>query len=346
MFPASMKPQTPGNATQRRPSWPIAALAVLAITFVEARELRLMHGRFEHAFAEHCRAIAEGHAQWTVYQNRVAGPFLVQFLSGSTGMPFDDAYRLVLQGLWLLSNGCAFVVGRRLNGGSAGAWTLVLANALLFVAIQHDYIYIWDYIDATTMLLFAYGAFRGAGLRLFIPLFFIELLNREAASFIALWIMLDAANDLLLRAGPVRWPRAGLRLALGAILGAGGVWWTHFIRGRLLRYHPPDFSELVLGQQKQWPYNLMTLRQPLQALMMIGGLAYGYFRAARTLGERKVIIALLLAAMIGSTFAFSRVDETRVWVAFIPFLMLFWSLPKRDCGKPSLTPAVCGIGSV
>jgi hypothetical protein len=316
----------------RRPSWPLIALAVLAITFVEARELRLMHGRFDRAYADHCRAITEGHAQWTVYQNRIAGPYMVLFLARATGMPFEYAYRLVLQGLLLLSNGCALVIGRRFTGGLRGAWAIVLANASLFLAVQHDYIYIWDYVDATTMLFFAYGVLRGRGLRFFVPLFFVELLNREAASFVALWIVLDAANDLF---HPGRRSRGVPRLALGVVLGAGGAWWTHFIRDRLLRYKPPDVSDLVLGQQNQWSYNLMTLHQPLEAdtviaLLMLAGLGYGYFRAAPRLGDRKFAIGLLLGAMVASTFAFARIDETRVWIAFIPFLVLCWSTVWGD----------------
>jgi len=312
------------------------ALAVLAITFVEARELRLMHGRFEQAFVENCRAITQGHAQWVVYQNRIAGPYGVLFLSRVTGMPFEDAYRLVLQGLLYLSNCCAFAAGRRFTGTSRGAWAIVLANALLFVAVQHDYIYIWDYIDATTMLLFAYGVINGSGSSLFVALFFIELLNREAASFIALWIVLDAVTELLRR--PATGRRGGwLRMAFGMVLGAGGAWWTHWVRARLLRYKPPDFSDLALGQQYQWPYNLMTLRHPLDAdtliaLLMLGGLGFGYFRAAPALGDRKIAVSLLLAAMIGSTFAFARMDETRVWIAFIPFLIFLCSAAAKDGG--------------
>jgi len=189
-----------------------------------------------------------------------------------------------------------------------------------------------------TMLFFAYGIVTGASLWFFVLVYLVELTNREAAQFVALWILLQAAQELVRPATRRAIWHSVSQIAIGLLLLAFASWWVAFLRTRLLRSEPGEERRgvaLLWGQHYQLPLNLQTIQPPLNLnstlvwliLCLLGIL---FCRAAPVLGRRAVVLALLLGAMLTATFLFALVDEMRVWITFIPFLLFLWRVRSNE----------------
>ncbi len=315
--------------------WSAVILGLIALTFAEVRVLRLI-GNEQTGYVQSL-AVTEGEAEWKAYQNRVAGPYTILLVSRLTGWSYEKSYLSVTEWLLLAGNACAFVLVKRRERSSSAAWCAAFANAALFVVFQDkSHVYIWDFIDAVTFLFFAYGMITGASLSLFVPLFLVEVMNREAAQFIALGIILLAVVDLVPPVSGRTIGRSIGRIAVGGALLAFSSWWVSFLRNSLLRIPPGEEVKKVnqlWGQHYQLPRNLKDMQPPLDLnsmlvwliLLLLGVL---FALAVPVLGRRAVALGLLLAAMLVATLLFGLVNESRIWISFIPFLLFLWRVQR------------------
>ncbi len=304
----------------------LCLLGVVVLSLLEFRAIDLIHGRNLPAEVEAAAGLFSGHPYWKAFQNRLLGPALVEGTVRLTGLSRTGVYQGLCFGLLCLAN----AVGVRLFRGARRqpglAWGYVAAYAGLFVAYQDpEWLYLWDYVDLTTLLLFAWavvmggwGAWRLAGL------FLVELANRESAQFIALWLVLDA---LSLGGGGKRVD--GPRLALGLGLGVVGAGWTHWVRqvlcaGEIGVVPRKEIIEFADGQFFMGRVTLDLLRDPWNLtatalVALLAALAWLLWRAWRPLGLRAWKVAALLAIMVTANVFLSFIYELRVWFTLLPF---------------------------
>ncbi len=320
-------------------------LCVMILSLLEFRTVHLIQGRNLPAEVEAAAGILSGHPYWKAYQNRLLGPAVVGWTARLTGLPPAGVYQGFCFGLLCTTNAVGGWLFRRPGGLAEPAWGYAIAYAGLFVAFQDpEWLYLWDYVDLVTMLLFAWAVIMG-GWRWwqFTLLFLVELANRESAQFMALWLVLEALLPETKSGG-----RAGKwvdlpRLGLGVGLGVVGTGWTHWVRNALCAGETgvvprPEITEFADGQFFMGRVTLDLLRDPWNlAATMLGVLlvALGFllWQARRPLGRRAWKVAALLAALVAANLFLSFIYELRVWFALLPFAVCLAYRGRTDAAK-------------
>lgn len=322
-------------------------LCLLLFTAFEFRVIDQMHQKHNLLNVEVASGILTGYPRLRVWQSRLLGPTMVGALTDVTGLPFIKSYRFICFALLTLANFLYFYLFRKVSGSNKTAWTYTLAGAILFIVLQDRIeLHTWDFIDLCMMALFAWAVFRGAPLWSLIALFFVELLNREAAFFIALWIILDSfSTDSFSRESQrerfsVNWKKA----ALGVMLLAAGILWTHFARSTYLVEQTADFGgrlRQVGGQFWALPHTLTLLDRAhlldaLTPFVIVGATGFLLRRAWSALRNRAWKIGVLLGAFLSANLMMGVLTETRIWFVLIPFLL--WLNYIQQSEEPSEEP--------
>ena len=322
-------------------------LCVVALSLLEFRAIDLIQGRNFLAEVETVAGVLSGHPYWKAYQNRLLGPEIVEWTTRLTGWPSASVYRGFCFTLLCGANAVSGWLFQRPQELPRVAWEYVIAYTGLFVAFQDpEWLYIWDYIDLITMLLFAWAVIMGGWNPWQLALLFlVELVNRESAEFIALWLVLDS---LLSKVGSSdrrgKWIHLP-RFALGLGLGVTGAGWTHFIRNALCVGETgvlprKEISEFSGGQFFMGRVTLDLLREPWNlAAAALGTLlvALGFllWQTRPSLGARAWKITTLLAMLVMANLCLSFIYELRVWFVLLPFAVC---LAYRWQISPARTP--------
>jgi hypothetical protein len=302
-------------------------LALGIICFLEIRCVQLIQARSWDLEVKGAFGIVHGTAEWRVYQNRLLGPWCIQGIAALTHRPFESAYKTGFSILMAVPVFLCFALVRRVTRQTRDSFRAAIAFAVAIVALQdRSWFYLWDAIDLSTMLLFAYAVmYARDNLRILVPLFFVELLNRESAGFIALWIIVyQTWKYFAYGAVDVR------RLFLGAGLLIGGAAWTRWIRQTLFLHsinpaYGLDRSHAVNGEHFQLFRNLNNFIHPYDgtgfavAVLCCAGLLLLFRRLSRAKEPEGRPIVILLSVMMLAVWIFGAVTETRVWLEFIPF---------------------------
>lgn len=317
----------------RMPYW----LALIILTALEIRQLILIHQIDFDSIVSAAQGVVTGTPHWRAYQNRLLGPWLVQGVSLLTGQGYAHGYQLVTSFLLLAANFLCFALFTRLTGRPQAGLVYTGAGILGFLLLQDSiWLYLWDYWDYLVFLVFVYGAYRRRGLAYFVPLFLVELLNREAAMFISVWLVLDAFSL------PGEFPGLkGARLTdrskllAGAALTAAGIAWTGYIRDRLFRYsslpgvgydlehkHGNFLTLSVNGDQFRQvltqPSPLLDIVSYVLIPLAVGTLWLCRHRLSGQAAKLSWLFLLILAAILITAL----VRETRVFLSTIPFLLI------------------------
>lgn len=318
-------------------------LGMIALTFLEFRAVALIQGQHVTDQVRAAQGVLSGHPPWRLYQSRLLGPLLAGGLAHITHRPFALAYNVVARSLLLLANALCYGLFLRLGGNRRLAWGYTLAYAGLFVVLQDTrWLYLWDYVDLVTLLCFAFLVFTRTNLVFLSVLFLLELLNREAATFIGLWIMMEAIH-IPIEGAVKRIKINPVPLLVGGGLIGMGVVWTHWIRNRLCI--APQWTAPVLplvgDQLWQVQSNITSLHHPFSSgavvfLIVVGALAALLVLPSTLPAEKKVKIGVLTSLMLVSIWLFAEIKEVRVSFEFVPFgLLLFYSFSKRHSTSDS-----------
>lgn len=320
----------------------LIGFATLA-SFAAAAQARLVWMFLQDDFnrsAEAALGVVNGTPHWRIYQSRVLGPYLVQWLSSYTPS-YADAYfafavaALAIAGLLILI--LAFRLFRDTSAALASFFTL---HAMFALLLAHPWLYAWDFGSLIVYTIFVYLVLSGAGWLSFTLLFLLAIVNRESGLFIALWMI---ANPLLrwLIAAPAddatsRSDRKLFVAGLGCF--AGGIAIIEHLRTRLLvREVAPDvFGDRSLGSDFHLRFadNVAMIRRVFTdfvtpnfdramyfvvpifiGLVVLLALALIRRNAGRLLG-----LALVHVALLASILAFGVLLEARIYIEFIPFV--------------------------
>jgi hypothetical protein len=334
-------------ARRRLPPW----LWLLAFTAVVAVALYFDHRPYGEWILKQSRGVATGHAEWRVYQNRILGPFLIAFTAGALKVDYGVAFGIFVFGSIFAANLVAYYT---LAAGGRYRTEALRYCALLdagFLVLQvRPFLYEWDCIDLVVFHLLVLGAITGRSIGLFLVVFLLELFNREAATFVGLYLVVDG---LLSRhtsdAKRVSWGRVAVGIALCAISSLV----TESLRSHLFIGTPRDAFErtIVLGQHWQVPLNLRNLAKPglfksyLIPFLVIGlsAVVWTRFRAARR--PAAVPLGVLYGVLTVSLVLFAVLQETRVFIPYLPFLLLL-RLDEEHVASLSRSRAAPGRGTI
>lgn len=282
--------------------------------------------------------IITGRPHWRAYSNRLLGPYAVYLIS-LFGLDFDKALELFYFLLLSAQNVLLFILlARHWKTAYGEAFKYVVYFSFLFLLIQDSYTYPWDYIDALIFTGFAWGIFRQKSSGYFVLLFLVELLNRETALFVALYLILDSFQ---FERRPSGWlPHISRRtgstgkLVLGGSLllsGALYIKWVRdwlFIESSLARVGD-DLGNQLFGNHNHLIDNIrdlfsknFTSLDSVNSLFFFGLILYLLFLFPRFLDyhyKAFLTVGLLSVAILIS----GRVNETRMLTVLIPFFLMF-----------------------
>ena len=158
-----------------------------------------------------------------------------------------------------LHNVLLFFLIRQMNVKRRESLVWIMLYSFAFILVQHYWFYTWDSIDAIIFTLFAWGIFKTKSVYYFIALFFVALLNRESALFIALYIAIDAFN---FKSAKNFYFVSLKKLLVGTFLILLGLVYTKAIRHYLFVSKPdgqPDTSHELIGNHIYLSQNLYNL---------------------------------------------------------------------------------------
>jgi hypothetical protein len=264
------------------------------------------------------------------------------------GLPLERAYDLMMF-VWLaLFFAVVIAASLDLWGSSlaavAAAGSAALLNAVL---MQDEWLYPWDFIDLIVFAALTWAVLRRKPLAVIGGLIAIEIFNRESATIVAGWLALDGLLGLMRKnASTAERASARRRLATGVLLAAVSVATIETLRATLLvrEVGPEIFPEAVgpgaflgfkLGfnvyELKRWLLTQPNLMLPyvvlVGAIPVLGVLGV----LSRDTALRSVSLLFLILWIF--TMLFGVVYETRIWLAFVPFLVL--AAPRTLTGMQS-----------
>jgi hypothetical protein len=314
----------------------------VVVVFLAVAQVRVIRTNFRGQIGAQVQAsqgIVEGLPHWRIYQSRVLGPYTVHAVARVTGWPIRQAYDLMMF-VWLavffgVLTAAAWDWWRSPVIAAAAAASAAFLNAML---MQGEWLYPWDYIDLTIFTLMVWAVTRRKPLGVLVIIIAVEIVNREAATIIAGWLALDALLALTLKSAAgvstrdVGSAKRQLAAAVGLIILSQTA--SVVLRAALfVREVGPDLYpdasgpgtflalQLVgnLSELAAWlipqPNVMLAYALLVIAIPILCGLGIS---AGRDIGRISVLFLVLWAF----TLCFGLVGETRVWLAFVPYLVL------------------------
>lgn len=311
-----------------------ALVLLISLVVFQITSFRIIHW---DELSDVAYGVIIGRPHWRAYSNRLLGPYMVYLIS-LFGVEFDEALEIFNFALIWIQNLVLFnLVSRREKSHGIG-FRYVVFFSLLLIILQDYYVYTWDYIDVVIFTLFVWGIFQARPARFFVPLFLVELLNREIAIVISFYLILDAFD--FCRRGKNLLPRITFnpkkkrQAALGAGLTVAGVVYTKIIRDLLfiessLERVGNDLENKLIGNHIHFLDNIKDLfvnnfksLEVVNTLFFIGLILYLVLLLPKfsPLHYKASIVVVL---MLVSILIFGRVNEVRMLISVIPFVLFF-----------------------
>ena len=288
------------------------------ISFLVCHLFMTMHqGNNFLALSDAAYGVIDGHPHWITYQNRLLGPFTVLILS-KVGFSFLTALKIfyvlgITIQIFLLD-----LLLRRTGCSETRSLSWVLFYCFLFIIYQHGWFYTWDVFDILLFTVFSYFVLHKKPTYYFVLLFFIALLNRESALFIALFLIvkgisIDFSNKLI----HIKLVRTTI---IGFFLLLFGICWTHSIRLWLFISSPqwilnlkiPDHSFFGNMIQIQNLYNLYFGPGTIRDALWVFGSIILLCRIGKPISREYAYLLFIYIIYLLSLLLFGLVGETRM----------------------------------
>ncbi|MFA7243504.1 MAG: hypothetical protein WC091_25635 [Sulfuricellaceae bacterium] len=319
--------------------------ALLVAVCLAMMQMRNIQWKFDSRMGDQIAAmqgIVNGLPHWRMYQSRVLGPYLTDFTRIILGIDFPEAYVISTTILLAISFfGLMWAAWDILETKLAALATAFAVFALNVMLMQGSWIYSWDYIDLIVFSALVWAIVTNRSLRVIVPILILETFNRDVILVLCCWLILDAIIGIT--SSSKVWPKVHFHLNLKQLLWAltlllAGYWVIEALRSLLLvKEIGPDMFAGVAPQAGghnvfyTLPSNLRrffaTWVMPWQGMALpinlfilgLPAIMAGVFFCKQPGLVRASILHFILYI---STFAFGEIYETRVWVCFIPYLVL------------------------
>lgn len=286
--------------------------------------------------------VLSGNPPWISFQNRLLGPYIVNFVS-QLGFSFQDSLLIFHFFMILIEIIILYSLFLHLSKYQYKlSLQYVLYFSFIFIAMQSYWSYSWDYIDLIVFTLFAWGIFRRKSLIYFVLLFFVELFNREACLFISLYIIIDSIDIsshgenflATLRSIKLNFKK----MIVGIILTVIGMSYIRFSRELLFIKSSLDRGNGIINNASYG--NDFKLFDNINKLVfenilnvhMVTSIFVIYFALFLILKIPRLLrinykALLITGAIFLSILIFGAINETRMYIILIPFLIFFhWEL--------------------
>lgn len=314
----------------------IFIVVILLISIATSKVLMQIHNDHFNLLWRAAYSVLEGKPNWIAYQNRLLGPSIVYLIS-KIGVSYSFALIIYIFLMTALQNLLLYFLLRKMNISCHNALIWVSLYSFAFLLVQYHWFYPWDSIDAIIFTLFAYGIFQGKSLRYFLLLFCVELLNRETALFIALYIIIDSFHF-----GPVNnrfYLASKKKLIIGIFLILFGAIYTKAIRDYLFisRHNGlPDTAHELIGNhiylisnlKNLFFYNLFSLKV-INTSFILGTIVFLIYYV-KLYTDAQIKLLLVYCAIVANILVFGLINETRMYIILIPFLIFFIVFVDRN----------------
>lgn len=309
----------------------------IIVFFISIVVSKIMLGLHSHNFASLCaveEGVTTGKPHWIAYQNRILGPYLVEGISYVGNFSYCKALKVFNIIMILMEYFVLYFLLLKFSKDSYSlSLTYLVYFSLMLLGIQHYWSYTWDYIDIIVFTVFTFFIFTNKPTKYFVLLFLIEILNRESALFIALFLIIDSFHYNL----PIRNFGVSLqnrtKLLIGSFLLIIGIIYIKFIREFLfiesmMKNVGTDASHRLIGNHIQLINNLkvffinFTNINFINSIFIMSILIYLLANIKR-FNEVQLKALILFMSLLSSIFLLGLINETRMFTIILPFLIFF-----------------------
>ena len=300
---------------------------------------------YVHFTAQTSFDITTGHPLGRIFQNRVLGPYIIKALSFGSSDHYGTAYVCFQIVTVAIAAFLCWRLGRKYGGNNQYSLLALMLFIICFASLQSPpLLYSWDFIDIIVFIVFLDFVLSSLSLPWFLGIFAIAIFNRDSATFIALWLILDPLVRFLyqrlyvLAKAPLDWHRI---LAGTICIGAGLVIAELLKRNLLIEEVAPKLgsaaglsSNLGLVQAAGLSYNLGLVQNvyflshalfDLKFWVVVPFLSVAIALGAKLVRldpQRYLAVYLVELSMIVSLLLFSLFEESRVFLILIPFVVV------------------------
>lgn len=310
---------------------------LLLISMAVYNILRMIHAPMSEELSRVAYGVITGTPPWIAYQNRLLGPAIVYFISKY----FTISYSQALQNFYFLtilahSIVLSFLLQKVLKSYFLSL-NLIILYYFSFICYQDSWYYAWDCLDLIVFSLFSWGIIQRKATRLFIILFFFELLNRESAVFISLYLIVDSFC-LLSKCKIII--ASKLKLITGLFLTLFCIIYTKCVRNLLFVKQlngGTDEAHKIFGNHFYLNENLKNLFFENFFNLHIINSAFILFSSTYTLYsiwliwhshdsqidklDTSIKAALIYFTIVSCILLFGLINETRMYVMLFPFII-------------------------
>jgi len=319
-----------------------ALLVAVCLAMIQMRNILWKFGsRMEDQIAA-MQGIVNGLPHWRMYQSRVLGPYLTDFTRIMFGIDFTEAYVItttcILAVSFFVFMWAAWNILETRLAALATAFAVFSFNAMM---MQGSWIYSWDYIDLIVFPVLVWAIATNRSLWVIVPILIVELFNRDVILVLSCWLLFDSMVGVADsgKTFPKLFLRVNLRQFICALtLLSVSYWVIESLRSELLVQEiGPDLFSGITPQAGgynffyklpsnlrrffiSWvlPWQGMSLTSNLFILVLPAIMAGLFFSKQPGLMRASILLFILYI----STFVFGEIYETRVWISFIPFLVI------------------------
>lgn len=278
--------------------------------------------------AEVSLGVTTGHPVWKMWQSRVLGPYIIKALTFGS-LDYVKAHMLFQIVTVAIAAFLCWRLGRKYGGSDQSALLALTLFVMCFaLLLSPPWLYSWDFIDIIVFILFIDLVLSGMSLCWFIGLFAIAILNRDSAVFIALWLILDPLVRFIyqrqykLAAASLDWRR----MLAGALCIAVGFLTVELLTQNLL----VEARISANSYPSRLPQNIHILRKLLTFTREFWIVVPVFLAMVTALGacvvrrdpQRYLALYLVELSIMALFFVFALLDETRIYLVLIPFVVM------------------------
>jgi len=268
--------------------------------------------------------IFAGHAGYQVFQNRLLGPLIAVAIQKITGMNnADSCQTTVMLGIYLSGLIIFFGILRKTN--HLIAIVSAISTMFFYIVLQTpNQGHLEDSLDLALLSAFLCLVYSNASWKFLIPVFILQIINKETGLAIAAWIMISSFN-IYSRRVKVDFKKIIVGIAMFLI----GVTYIHWCRTSLWRgpLTEPMCSHLVFFGQ-WWMFSFKMPNIPWMIANMPGPLLIfalllsGPFIIKNQFKNQKWQLFALNLMILIPVILFGMIGEQRVWIETVPFVVI------------------------
>lgn len=296
---------------------------------------------------------------WKVFQSRVLGPYIIKALAFGSLDHYAVAYFCFQIATVAIAAFLCWRLGRKYGGDDQSALQALILFLICFVwLLSPPLLYSWDLIDIIVFIVFIDFVLSESSLPWFLGLFAIATWNRDSAAFIALWLILDPIVRYLyqrqydLPKTPLDWHR----MLAGVICICTGLVIAELLKRNLFieevgpklfpnsgtaagnRYNLVLFRNIDFLRHVFFSYQKQFFQFWIAAPFIATAIALGA-KLVRLCPHRYLSIYLIELSILAAIFLFGLINETRLYVVLIPFVVISGVLVfgSKSSGKKTVS---------